>query len=58
MDDLFGAPPAALIATIKSEARHGSLTDEDLDAELAAYKAGGRIGELPTNGSPRRSMIA
>jgi hypothetical protein len=36
-------PLAALIADIKAEARADGLTDEDIDAELAAYNAERRI---------------
>ena len=36
-------PLAALIAEIKADARAGRLTDEEIDAELAAYNAEHRI---------------
>lgn len=32
-------PLAALIAEVKADARAGGLTDEEIDAELAAYNA-------------------
>jgi hypothetical protein len=34
---------AALIAEVKANARAGGLTDEEIDAELAAYHAGRRV---------------
>jgi len=36
-------PLAALIAEIKSEARADKLSDEEIDAELAAYNAERRL---------------
>ena len=36
-------PLAALIAEVKADARAGGLTDEEIDAELAAYNAERRI---------------
>jgi hypothetical protein len=36
-------PLAALIATVKAEARADGLTDEAIDAELAAYNAERRL---------------
>ncbi len=36
-------PLAALIAAVKAEARASGLTDEDIDAELAAYNAERRL---------------
>lgn len=36
-------PLKALIAELKAEARAGGLTDEDIDAELAAYNAERRL---------------
>jgi hypothetical protein len=36
-------PLAGLIAEVKAEARAGGLTDEEIDAELAAYNAERRI---------------
>ena len=36
-------PLKALIAELKGEARAGGLTDEDIDAELAAYNAERRL---------------
>lgn len=36
-------PLAALIAEVKADARAGGLTDEEIDAELAAYNAEHRL---------------
>jgi hypothetical protein len=36
-------PLAALIAELKAEARAGGLTDEEIDAEIAAYNAERRL---------------
>ncbi len=36
-------PLAALIAVVKADARASGLTDEDIDAELAAYNAERRV---------------
>ena len=36
-------PLAVLIAELKTEARAGGLTDEEIDAELAAYNAERRL---------------
>ncbi len=36
-------PLAALISTIKAEARADGLTDDEIDAELAAYNAERRL---------------
>ena len=36
-------PLAAIFATIKSAARAGGLTDEEIEAELAAYNAERRL---------------
>ena len=36
-------PLAALFATIKADARRDGLTDQEIDAELAAYNAERRI---------------
>lgn len=38
-----GDPLAALIADVKSEARADELSDEEIDAELAAYNAERRL---------------
>lgn len=36
-------PLAALIAEVKADARAGGLTDEEIEAELAAYNAERRL---------------
>ena len=36
-------PLAVLIAAVKADARAGGLTDEEIDAELAAYNAERRL---------------